>query len=198
MPHIIKSGVGKGTLAKINDENQLCVESGSIKHIAYVSSRKNLAFEFTTSQFTITNSEYAVLRFKPTNDLYDMYIERISINWNGGNTNHDRVAFIKLYMGMEAPSANNSSITPVNIKIDNTSTADADIDQWDTVGSGMTVSSNGDIFKLIHASQGYTPVDLHGSVVVPKNGIIGITAEGEEDGKLSLGLTYYAYEKGVS
>jgi hypothetical protein len=198
MPHIIKSGVGKGHAAGVNEDNQLYVESKSIKDIAYVSKIKNLSFIFTTSQFSIVTSEYHILWLKVTDSVYELHLDKLMLNWNGGDTNHNRVCFVKIYRGTSTPSANNSVITPSNLKISNSENTDVTVNQWDTVGSGMTVFSNGTNISLLHTSQGCLSVDFNSALIIPKNGVIGITAEGEEAGKLSLSLLYCMCKKEVS
>jgi hypothetical protein len=195
MPHIIKSGIGKGTAAGVSDDNQLFTDAKTTRDLTFVSAKKKLAFIYTTSQFSITTSEYKILWIKAEDSIYEAYIEKMWINWNGGDTNHNRVAFVRVYRGSSTPSANNSVITPSNLVIGNSESADMTINEWDEVGSGMTVSTLGTNIILIHATQGNVPFELSGSLIIPVNNTICVTAQGEEAGKLSLNLIYWMAKK---
>jgi hypothetical protein len=192
----LKDGTGSGYLTKVDNRNRVYTNSVSIREMSFISGVDEQAYAFTTSNLSITTSEYAVAWITMPTGTDHMHIEKAWLNWNGGDTNHNRVCFVRFHGAMGTPSANHQAVTPRNLRVGSSNSANLTVYEWDGVGSGMTVSTNGASMGLIHVTQGLTTVDLDGSVIVPKDGVLGLTVEGEEAGKFAMGLTLWFNAEG--
>lgn len=192
----IKDGTGNSYLAGVNRRHQLQVEAMIKGEMAYVSEVDGEAYTFSTGNLSIIAESYAAAWVKLPVNTRHIHLDKAWLSWNGGDANHNRVAYVEFVGGMFEPSANYSDVVPLNMNLGSANTSDLLVKKWDGVGAGMTVAFPGVSMGVIHVRQGLTEIALGGVVVIPKDGILGLSVEGEEAGKFALGMTFWVSREG--
>lgn len=185
MSFIIEDGKGTGFKCEVNSDNRLSVQSTVQARIADVSSHEGKAFGILIPPVTLTATPGAMLYFKNTSSVDSFFFSQMILSWNGGSTNHDRVAFAFLYYSMTEPSANHTAETIGNLNKGSSVAGSATAYYWDEVGTGMTVSTNGSLGGVCQLNQGTVLIQAQGSIIIPPSGTFGVVAYGEEVGEFS-------------
>ena len=196
----IKDGAGQGYRAQVDSDFRLRAQAAAISEDAYASIKHGRAYTVPAADMALAlaGTEYLVLWFRNTDPNRLFLISRCCMAWNGGDTNHNRIANIKYYFGTAVPSANNTAITPTNLNQGSTQIALATVNRWDGVGNGMTVTALGTLVKNPYLGQGTSMIDMGGITALSYNQTLGITATPEEAGLLSAGIMgWFASEEEV-
>lgn len=184
---VIKSGTGNGASAKVDGFNRLSTVADIREEIRTASARGN-AYLLATPKFSVTAGiAYPLLRLSILSQYF--FFSRVICSYNGGNTNHNRTGQVSMYIGMPAPTANNTAYTPKNLLTSNLTPADGTFDMWDGANNGMTVAANGLYVASLLAGQGVTDVDFRNSLILTPGQSIGFVFTPEEDGDVTLTVT---------
>ena len=177
-----------GKRALVSNNNQLHTLSETRIALHSYADRR-AAYIFSMPPRTLPGtSEYMMMWFAPTDTARHAHVERVIYSWNGGSTNHNRVMTVRLYIGTPAPSANAVAFSPGNMWIGDLTPAEGSYYQWNTVGNGMTVASNGVFATGSMYSQGQTPYVFDGGMVIPNGVSVGLTVQGEEEGDFAISV----------
>jgi hypothetical protein len=186
---ILKDGTGSGYRVKVTSDNSLQVDATTRSNAQYRSSQ-GVGFAVALQIQSVTGgTEYAALRFKNTDTTRNWRVNNVFLSYNGGDTNHNRMCEGRFYVGMTAPSANATVVTPGNLNLSSSGVAQADAHVWDGVGSGMTVVSNGVLAYTGLFGPGFNQISFDGATVLGLNDILGLTVKPEETGKIALIMT---------
>ena len=184
---VIRDGVGTGTRAQVDAFHRLKV-FGIVQPELYSASNAGLSFVFAVNDISVPATEATILYFQNTDPVNNFHIHEILAGWNGGSTTHARTLIGRFYAGMSAPTANSSTLVPVNLNTTSTTSPTATILKWNGSGTGLTVASNGALAFSTYVGMGCTSIDFHGAFVIGYNKVIGITLQGEEAGLASIQL----------
>lgn len=184
----IKDGSGRGYRAKVDEYNRLLTRTASITQSALVSDRDGLAFTLPAMNYSlgVGAQEYYLLWFKNKDPDRHFHINRYYLTWNGGDTNHNRIVDVRMYVGTGEPSANYVDFTPGNLNLTSPRVALCEAKLWNTVGNGITVPSAGTKAQAAYLGQGAVQFDVDGTFIIGYDQIIAISAIPEEAGKVSL------------
>lgn len=184
---IIRDGTGKGTRARVNEENQLEVQSSTVTANAYASAYYGRAVVLPAVDNLLNSTvERAVLWWKNTDPNLRFHLNRYYMGWNGGDTNHNRVVTARLYVGTAVPTANHVAFIPPSINLASSFQAMMTAYVWDGVGNGMTVATPGTKVQAGCFAQGMFQLDLDGSMIMGFGSVLCATVQPEEAGKCSL------------
>lgn len=178
----ITDGSSNRTLT-IDSNNRARTFSDTRDHIAAHSERGE-AYSFGCPVLTVNATGGRMIWFKNLNAEYNFIVSRAFFYWNGGSTNHNRVAIASLYSGDGAPSANHTESQPGNLNLGTTKSSISEFYYWDGSNNGMTVTSGSPIGFLL-LGQGQTEFDVSGSFILPYNTSVSVNIQGEEAGLFS-------------
>ena len=186
----IIDGTGTGRLLKINEYN--AAEVCAMIHTEE-SARAELGFSFGISTKVVTlnsTNPHLLLYIKNINPNMNMRIWVTNISWNGGSTNHNRTLKWSMVGIPNEPTANHTSIAPLNLNFTSGNTAEVTAYKWDGVGDGMTYT--GGVITLEHIfRQGFTANETHGVPIVGLNGSLGLVVTGEEVGDVAIAMRFF-------
>jgi hypothetical protein len=192
----IANGVGNSDKAKVDSDNRLHTLAVTRSELAYTSDKKQLGFMYSLGDLTLPASE-AFVAYNLNNDvLHNVFLSRIIVSWNGGNTNHNRVAKLRFYSGNPAPTVNFEVVTPGNLYVGSTNTADMVLYGWDGGGAGMTIGAGMSVMSA-YVAQGATVIELDGAMIFPKGRSMIVSVEAEEIGDFSYSAFYYTKPVGA-
>lgn len=183
---IIRDGTGSGQRAKVTSDNRLGTRSLTQTDSAAASFERQDAYSLSILDIAPPAVECPVLRFKNVDPVRLFRLNRLHIGWNGGNTNHNRCVRCRMYVGMYPPTANYTTSAAGNLFISSRNTALMEVQKWDGVGNGMTVAANGVKFIASAVAAGLLIIPVDGTIIMSYNDIIGVTAEPEEVGLMSV------------
>ncbi len=182
----IRDGAGGGESARVMDK-RLWTNTVSKTTLANVSDGTGYSFTYGVFDKTLPGTnEYAILRVTNKDSTRHFHVHRFMLSWNGGSTNFNRVLRGAMYVGMPAPSANYTILTPSSTNFGKSLVAPSESQTWDGVGNGMTVVANGVMAFSQFFGQGLTDVPLDGSIIVPFGQSIGFTVKSTEVGDFSF------------
>jgi hypothetical protein len=193
---IIKDGTGRGYAAEVDVNNRLHTKAVTLQELRVISDADQQAYMISTDLLTVPASEANVFWFKFTGANQRIHIEKFWFNWNGGDTNHNRVVIARFWAGMAEPSANNEVLTPGNLYFGSVNSPSLSAQGWDGVSTGMTIASQGGQMGTALLAQGQTVMEHGGAVVLPKDQIFGLSVQAEEIGKFAFALTFWVNEEG--
>ena len=172
--------------ARVSSEGQLWTEA-EMRPTLQAAAELGEAYQFPTPVMTLPGtSEYAVMRFSISDIDQPGHLMRLLVGWNGGSTNHNRCLIVRLYIDMDAPTANAAAYSPGNMYLGSSTPAQGTFHQWNGVGNGMTVASNGTFASASLYAQGRTAVEYDGALILPNGSTVGVTVQGEEVGLFTL------------
>jgi hypothetical protein len=192
MPGMIKDGTGKGFLAKVDDKNRLFTRAINVP-IRASKAGMGQAFVISLDRVPITATKGLVGWLYNSDDSRYLAIPQISISWNGGDTNHNRVLEVDFAGGDGQPTTNTKAVVSRNTKGGDPTALPAVALQWNGVGTGMTghdVTQHVDI-SFIAVAQGHTVVETEGAFLVSPKTSISLYARGEELGSSSVSVWSY-------
>jgi hypothetical protein len=194
---VIKDGTGTGNRAKVDGENRLETFGVSVSRISHESEGHGEAYLLDSGVKTLTSTAEHLLSWIKLTQPTDMtgVFNRLGISWNGGSTNFNRPAEIRVYGGTVEPTANNAAFTPLNLNFGSANTAQGTFWTWDGVGVGMTTASLGLLAMSFIVSQGTTLIDFNDAIVLPTNSVLGVTCIGNEIGDVGLSALGYFEEE---
>jgi len=194
MSDMIKDGTGSGKLVGVNSFNRLDVSAAAAPRVFYESRDRGAAFGITTPLLTVTTTGGRMLYIKNTSSTQNMMISDIRLDWNGGSTSFNKPAYGQIWFASEAPSANNTVSAAVNMNRSSVNAFDLDVEYWDEVGDGMTITGGADGFNAI-LSQGSTLVPVNGTIIVGINKTISFNLKAEEEGEGSIAIIGFMEDK---
>lgn len=183
----IEDGKGSGLVATVNSENRLAVDA-IVRDEETKYSGDGYAFGFSSGELPVTATGGRMLWLKNTDADKLFHLDRIWFNWNGGDSNHNRVAFAIMYINDTQPDTNTSAITPVNLNLTKIITANMTVLGWNGTGDGMTGHSAGTPVFYWSIPQGRESIHLGGSMIVGTNNIVSFNFKGEEVGKAFINI----------
>lgn len=193
MPNVIKDGTGGGHLVKVCSSNALHTHSvaGSLSFYKAV---KGDLFVVNTGFLNITaTGGRAIWAYSAEPSRY-IVATKIFINWNGGNTNHNRCLEAEYFFGDGMPTTNTTAVVAGNTNTGSSRSVQVTALKWDGVGDGMTghspvgFSAGSSIYR-----QGYTEVILDEGYIIAPGTSFSINLRGEEAGKASISFRFFAY-----
>jgi hypothetical protein len=193
---ILKDATGKGYGQKVDRRNHAHTLAIHKRRMSFISEEDEEAYAFTAGPLTVPASECAIAWIKATEANKHLHLERIRVGWNGGSTNGDKVVHVKVYTAAATPTANNTAVTPANLYVTSSHSASVTAYKWDEVSTGMTISSLGTAIEILQGTKGLTEIESLGGIVIPQDGVLAITAEGEEVGECSVSLTFWIEDDG--
>lgn len=187
MPGVIKDGTGQGFLAKVNLHNQLLVSSADLP-FRLTRAILGKSFLVGTDRLPVTATKGLVAWLYNSHDTLLISVPLVSISWNGGDTNHNRVIEVDFAAGMGAPTTNTEEVVARNTRGGHPGVLSATVLGWDGVGTGMT---GHDITQEVSLSSvsggcGYTSIDTNGAILVAPKTTIGLYVRGEELGSAAF------------
>ena len=192
MPESIRDGKGRGYLLEINREQKAEVQAIVVPEITHVSEVHGEAYSALTDKLTLGDTSVHQAFYMLNNSATkNIYIESVSIAWNGGSTNYNRTLHWAYYLATTAvPTANATSMTPGNINFASKNVSEGIFYKWDGVGTGMTVTTLGSVGGSI-VGQGQTEIATAGAVILSLNDVATLAVAGEEVGDFALPVRYY-------
>lgn len=191
---VIKNGAGDGHLVEVTSENKACVRADAS---ARGVSRATAGFRFAVNTGDLAlgaGFDGPVLYFENTDNDRDFYIESIVVNWNGGDTNHDRALRMQIVKNEGEPTGANTTLTPGNTNFGSPRAANATAHKWDGTGTaGMTGGAAGITVATHYNAQGRTEIQLGGAVIVPRGTSVSLEFMPEEAGQ-GVGAIFGHYE----
>jgi hypothetical protein len=191
MPDTIKDGTGQGYVAKVDFENRLHVNS--VQETAFHHNAEGDEGYFASSLLcpvTVAGGRM----FRMLADEYHLHVYAISMSWNGGNTNHNRMVQVDVYKGDPLPSANYVDVTPKNPIFGRPRTPEATMQSWNGVGDGMTVAAGGELQASFLIGPGTTFLPVEGMFMAAKTAAFSVNAKGEEAGNFIFTVMGYIEE----
>ena len=188
----IEDGTGNGNIAKVDSRNRI-VTHAICKNEMMAHAEEGDAYIIATPRLTVTTSEGAILWIK-NNDNRNLYIDRVLIMANGGNTNYNRPMEFGLSYGRAVPTANMTAIVAKNMNEASAKTADVDSYCWDEVGTGMTIGS-ADSSLLGFTSPYFYELDLAGTMMLGQSNTITASLKGIEEIEASVMITFFFEDK---
>ena len=190
MSLILRDGTGSGSKVKVSNENRLYTQSVS-SSISANRAQDGKYYFYVSPIFTLTANGGLIGYFKNTENN-PFHITGISISWNGGSTNYNRVVDFALTFGDGEPTTNTTSGTATNLNGGSTNVLSADILVWDGVGDDMTGGTAGTAAGNILCAQGFTQFPFFDSeLIIIKNGTVGINVIPAEAGEFGFSLAGY-------
>jgi len=188
----IQDGTGTGKRLKIDSNNRAQVRAQSELVIAVKSLDDGDAYQMYCPSLTLGGvAEHNAFYFKNTSETRSFVINKYFLSWNGGDTNHNRIAFVKQYINAGAPTANSTQFGAGNLNTGSGNVASMTVYYWDGVGTtGMTQTAGTQAGEL-QISQGVKVVDIQGSTVIAPQDSITISFTGEEVGKIGVTIEGY-------
>jgi len=190
MPDTLKDGTGSGYLAKIDNENHLHTTCSMESMIAHRSHYDASAYGISTPMLTITTTGGRMLWLQNDSDK-DLYITDLRLSYNGGSTNHNRVAFSQLVFADTEPTTNITTGAAGSLNRSNVVAANMTILYWDEVGDGMTGHVAGSAGFNMCIGQGTSYFPIGGAIIVSPNKTLSFNLRGEEVGEASINLLFY-------
>ncbi len=194
MPDTIRDGKGNGNLAGVNDYNRINVSASTSPRIYYESRDRKNAFGVTTPHLTITATGGRVIYMKNTSSTDNMVLTDFRLSWNGGSTTSIKALIGSVYFGDAAPTANNTTGAAGNLNRSSNNTFDIDVEYWDEVGNGMTISGGNAGLNFI-VGQGTNHFIIDGAIILGANDTIAVNLKGEEVGEASINVLGFMEER---
>jgi hypothetical protein len=172
----ISHGGNEKRFASVNSSFKL--ETDSIIHpvahwIAHSSQNTfSIAIDDLTTPASTAEVPFLYIKYTATTSAFNL--EYLNVGNDGAAANKLK---LRMYLSPDAPSANNSTITPRNQIIASNKSLSATIEGWDGVGSGMTVASNGNLDTPYIIGEGQNHIPTHGHPVLTPNSSVLFTAE---------------------
>jgi hypothetical protein len=190
---MITDGTGSSNRAKVTSDFRMRTDSINESRISNAS-HNELAFGVNLPLRTVTATGGRMLYIKNTSTTSkELHIDTVYAYWNGGSTNYNRGLEVSMFFGDSAPTGNNTSGTAGNLNVSSPVSAELDLEYWDEVGDGMTMSGGTQAFSGI-ITQGQTTFDLKGAVVMQPNDTVSINMKGEEVGEVGMNFLIYFEE----
>jgi hypothetical protein len=180
---ILKDGTGKGKTARVDNQNRLSVKSDQ-QPLASYHSKQQEAYLINSGALSVTATGGLVLWIRNDNSTKIFRPTRFMVSWNGGDTNHNRIAKMTMQVGTGVPSGNQTSVTPSNAYLGSTNPASMTAFKWDESGDGMTAVAGAD-GAVVMIRQGYTDLEITG-LIVPNGVSMAAKIEPEEAGEFSI------------
>lgn len=177
--------------ARVDSSGRVKMTAVSTSEAADVSRNDELAYGIQLPEAELTDTaNYRLIGYmKNDNTSLDFVLNQIHLDWNGGNTNHNRICRMQVYIGTTAPSANNTAVTPGNMNTNSTLAALLTVFGWDGVGTEITVASKGLPVIRYFPAQGINYIDTKNILRLAPGLTMGIACKCEEAGSLSMGYT---------
>lgn len=185
---MIHDGTGKGTLAGVNDRNELLTSTRTKTEMSEVSVKDGKAFLMATPSLSVTATLGSMFYYKNTSTTDKFHINLLIGTWNGGDTNHNRAMMAVLYKNPGAPTANNTVSAMGNANFSSAISGEGDVNYWDGVGTGMTLSSAGTAAGFLWIKN-MEIIETSGSIIIGPGQSLGVSAQGEEVGKCTFLVT---------
>jgi len=185
MPDTLRDGKGRGSLASVTEDNRLDVSSRSGERIYYESRDNANALGVGTPFLTITETGGFAIYAKNVSSSQNLVITDLRFNWNGGSTNHDRCVFATFYFNCNAPTANNTTGAAGVLNKSSNNTFNIDVEYWNEVGDGMTISGGTPGFNFI-VGKGSTYLNVQGAIILGPNTSVCLNLKAEEVGEASV------------
>jgi len=189
---VIKDGGGTGKLVKVNDYNQLDVNSVSLAEPIYIAREFG---DYYTANFPATTSnsinEHIVLWLRNDNASKKIFIYNYIFGYNGGNTNHNRCMRFKVYRNPGVPTANYTSVTINSVNYTSTSISNVTAYKWNGIGDGMTLTGSPVSASDIIVGIGLTMYTTEGVPILGYGNSIAISLIPEEIGDFNTFVRFY-------
>lgn len=200
MSFIVKDGKGTGIKWAIDSTHRGLVRAIAETDIANVSRDNGLSFSMGTSVFPITSTQGLVYWFYNGTQDKEFILDGGTLNWNGGDTNHNRALEVELQAGTTAPTTGTAAINISNVNTASGNSATGlgfSAYQWDgTTGTGITGHSAGITLGTLIQTSSPWQFEFEGSVIVAPGVTLGLFAKGEETGKCSFIVSGYVKTQG--
>lgn len=186
MSHQIKDGSGDGYLAKVDSRHNLWTQCRNIQESRFACAEGQMVIA-STPIYTITATGGRVLWLDWTETNKSLVIDRFFFHWNGGDTNHDRVAFVSFAVGDTQPTTGTTASALVNTNTSSSVTHSSTLLVWNgSTGDGMTGHTPGVVISTLQLRQGCTHIPVDGIFIFGPSSKLSINVNGEETGKFSM------------
>lgn len=178
---VIRDGRGSGSRCKIDPDGRLSAYALSESRAAERAKEgRQFIIPVSVRSITTVDTEYALLRMNPSSATKRFHVHRLFVS-----VLNSTPVLCRLYKGSAIATANNVTFSPGNANTGSVKAADMTCDIWNTVGTGMTVASNGTEAFAAYFAQGTTDVPIDGSQVWALNAAILVTAECSATNKIT-------------
>lgn len=190
MSETIKDGTGQGFHAKVNSSHQLATFAVTQDIEAWLSQEAHSVYALGIDDAVIPSAsvEYPLIWIKNNDPSLPLHFSSMFGSWNGGDTNHNRVAKIRHRFGTGAPSSGYVSQTLRPTFLGSQRPSSVDVWVWDgTTPGGIQLATSGAAAGTVYLAQGFTNFDNHGGSLLDVGQGLLITAIVEETGSLCVG-----------
>jgi len=185
----LEDGKGSGKSVQVDSSNRLTVASVSQSKIGSRSD-DGQSYGINVPLRTQTTTGGKQLYIKNTSSSLNFHILDIFVYYDGGATNFTRPMEVELYFGDAAPSANNTTGGAGNLNRTSSNTADMDVEYWDEVGDGMTITG-GTLALSGVVGQGQSRLSVDGAIVLGKNDTVSFNFKATEIGEAGMNILGY-------
>jgi len=197
MSGIIIDGSGKGFNAKVNQRQELQVQSRAIPHAALKCVRGEV-FLVSTPWRNIDSTGGRLIWMLFSDPVKYLVIEQLMIAWDGGSTNYNKPLEVEYILGDSAPTTGTAAWAAANTNSLSTNELDATLLVWDgTTGSGMTGHTPGAAAGRLQAAPGYTSSLVEGKMIVGSGMTLSVNVKAPETGRMSFSGYLYLFDPEV-
>jgi len=170
---IIRNGRGDRNRALVDSAGRLHVFARSAALVSESTDEGDqYLFPVGRRSITTVDTEYPILYMNPNSNTRQFHVQRFVVS-----VANSTPVLCRLYRGSDAPTANNIAFAPGNTNTNSVKQASFDAEQWNTVGTGMTVASKGTESFAAYFGQGFTDIPVEGGQIWGLNAAILVTAE---------------------
>lgn len=197
MSGAILDGSGKGFRAKVNQRQELQIQSRAIPHAA-LKCVAGEVFLLSTPWRTVNTTGGRMLWLQFSDPVKYLVLDQLMVSWNGGNTNHNKPLKVEYVLGDTQPTTGTTPWAVANTNSLSTNTLSATILMWDgSTGNGMTGHTSGATAGRLFCPQGYTTQPIDGKMIVGPGMTLAVNAVGIEEGEMSFSGYVYLFDPRV-
>lgn len=187
----IIDGTGGRIGARVDSRHSLHVQSRSIPQAALKCVTGDV-FLLGMPWFTVsTNGGRMIwMQFNDADKL--LVLDSLYINYNGGDTNHNRACQVEFILGDTQPTTGTTPWAAGNTNAGSTNSLSATVRVWDGVtGDGMTGHTPGITSSRVILGQGRQEINVGGRMIVTPGTTMSVNFKPEEAGLVAFSGFFY-------
>lgn len=193
----IQDGTGKGYFAKVNQRNELQVQSRMLTQSALKCVSGDV-FLLSTPFVTVSTTGGKMVWLLFSDPSKYLVVDSLHFNWNGGDTTQNKALKLELVVGDSAPTANDNPHAAANTNTNSTNALISTVKVWNgSSGDGMTIVTPGTTVGRMIVGQGYTVSEVNGRLIVGPGSTLSLNAIGEEAGEFTMSAYMYLFDSDV-
>ena len=190
----IIDGTGKNQWARVDSRHSLHVQSRSIPQSALKCVTGDV-FLLGMPFYTVTSAGGRMIWMEFTDASKQLVLDALYINYNGGNTNHNRACQVEFVLGDTQPSVGTMPWAAGNTNAGSTNQLSSTVRVWDGVtGTGMTGHTPGITSSRVILGQGRQAIDVNGRMIVTPGTTMSINFKPEEEGVVAFSGFFYLFD----